>query len=108
MTDFIIKKFQQRNILRMVLDNKYYYCHECKKQACYACTSFLHRNHDKIYMGKGGNCEHENPKTKKDSFLKPETNSSLFSRGNLAELLKKNEDLPEELLERISQKILLE
>ena len=107
MTDFIIKKFQQRNILRMVLDNKYYYCHECKKNACYACTSFLHRNHDKIYMGKGGNCEHENPKTKKDSFLKPEVNSSLFSRGNLAELLKKNEDLPEELLERISQKILL-
>ncbi len=90
MTDFIIKKFQQRNISRIILDNKYYYCHECKKHACYACSSFLHRNHDKIYTGKTGVCEHENAKSKKDTFAKVDITSSIFSSSNLAALLKKN------------------
>ncbi len=42
-----------------MLNNKYYYCYECKKNSCYACASFLHRNHDKIFMGKNGTCEHQ-------------------------------------------------
>jgi len=111
MIDFLLKRFQQKNISRIVLDNKFYYCHECKKSACYACSSFLHRNHDKIYTGKIGTCEHETAKdgslSKRDFLLKSEGGvSSIF--GGVTAILKKNEDLPEELLERISQKLMLD
>lgn len=50
----------------------------------------MHRNHDKIFTGKTGNCEHENVKGKKDGLMKADFGSSLFGSGNLVALLKKN------------------
>jgi hypothetical protein len=56
MINYIAQQFEKKNMNTIVLENRYYFCYQCQKNTCYACSTFLHRNHDKIYLAKTGLC----------------------------------------------------
>jgi hypothetical protein len=60
----------------------FYFCFTCGRSICQVCASFIHKNHDKNYVGKLGTCVHDNdsnPKTKDKTKVNPSIQNSQYN-----------------------------